>query len=155
MQNQILIPLIIIQGAAVLAVTIATATVAARRSERQVIDRLNGVIETLGHASFPYTATVLSKMRGLSGAEFIAYSTDGHVDAASFSSLNDNPPPLESIPATARLDSLGESPTVLLDSVRYFAVSLRSSAGSRGPSLLVLYPETSWRQTSERPRRLP
>ena len=146
-RNQILIPLIVIQGVAVLVVTTTTATLAARRSERQVIDRLNGVIETLGHASFPYTWSVLSKMRGLSGAEFVAYATDGHVAATSFSSLNETPPPLESIPRTARLDSLGESPTVLLDGIRYFAVPFHSSRDSRDSLLLVLYPETSWRQT--------
>ena len=37
------------------AITITAATLAARRSERQIIDRLNGVIDTLGHANFPYT----------------------------------------------------------------------------------------------------
>ena len=45
-----------------------------------------------------------------------------------------------------RLDSLGESSTLLLDGTRYFAVPLRTSLGPGGPSLLVLYPETSWRQ---------
>lgn len=131
---------------AVFAITMTTATLAARRSERQVIDRLNGVIESLGHANFPYTASVLSKMRGLSGAEFIAYAENGRATETSFSNLTDPPPRLESIRPTARLDSLGESPTVLLNRVPYFAVPLRSSGGPRGSSLLVLYPETSWRQ---------
>ena len=68
-RNQILIPLIVIQGMTVCAITLAAATLAARRSERQVIDRLNGVVETLGHANFPYTRSVLARMRGLSGAD--------------------------------------------------------------------------------------
>ncbi|RUL88015.1 sensor histidine kinase [Tautonia sociabilis] len=145
-RNQILIPLIVIQGMAVCAITLVTATLAARRSERQVIDRLNGVVEALGHANFPYTESVLARMRGLSGAEFIAYTADGHVAATSFSSLKDTPPPPRSIPQAACLDSLGESPTVLLDGVRYFAVPLPPSARPHSSSLLVLYPETSWRQ---------
>ena len=66
------------------AIAITTATLAARRSERQIIDRLNGVIDTLGHANFPYTASVLAKMRGLSGAHFIAYADDGRVTETSF-----------------------------------------------------------------------
>ena len=128
------------------AVTAATAALAARRSERQVIDRLNDVVETLGHASFPYTASVLAKMRGLSGAEFVAYAADGRVAESSFSGLKEIPPPLASLPKAARLDSLGQAPTVRLGGVRYFAVPLRPSGTPHGSPLMVLYPETSWRQ---------
>ena len=67
-RNQILFPLMGIQAVAVTAITIATATLAAGRSEREIVARLNGVIDTFGHANFPYTASVLAKMRGLSGA---------------------------------------------------------------------------------------
>ena len=74
-RNQILIPLIGIQAVAVTAATLVTATLAARRSEREIIGRLNDVLDTLGHGSFPYTGSVLAKMRGLSGAHFIAGET--------------------------------------------------------------------------------
>jgi signal transduction histidine kinase len=130
----------------VFAITAATAMLAARRSEHQVIDRLNGVVETLGHANFPYTASVLARMRGLSGAEFVAYAADGRIAESSFSGLKNTLPPLPPIPQTARLDSLGQAPTVRLDGVRYFAVPLQPSSGTHGSPLLVLYPETSWRQ---------
>src|SRR4051794_16455727 len=113
-RNQILIPLIAIQGATVCAITLTTAELTARRSERQVIGRLNGVIATLGQANFPYTQIVLSQMKGLSGAEFIAYSPGGEINATSFAHLEDSPPPLRSIPPTARVDSLGEAPAVNL-----------------------------------------
>jgi hypothetical protein len=56
-RNQILIPLVAIQSVAVTAIAITTATLAARRSERQIIDRLNGVAETVWQANFPYTAS--------------------------------------------------------------------------------------------------
>jgi signal transduction histidine kinase len=146
LRNQILIPLIAIQGVTLCAVTAATAALTARRSEHQLIERLNGVVETLGHANFPYTASVLTKMRGLSGAEFVAYAADGRVTESSFSGLKDTLPPLPSIPRTARLDSLGQAPTVRLDGVRYFAVPLRPTGSTHGSPLLVLYPETNWRQ---------
>ena len=64
----------------------------------------------------------------------------------SFSPLKDSPPLLRSIPTVAKLDSLGESPTAVLGGTRYFAVLVRPASSSRGLSLLVLYPETSWRQ---------
>jgi signal transduction histidine kinase len=138
--------MIAIQCATVCAITMTTADLTARRSERQVIDRLNGVIETLGQASFPFTERVLSQMKGLSGSEFIAYSAGGKITATSFSRLDDSPPPLQSIPQAARVDSLGEAPAVNLDGVSYFAVPILPSRGSRGSTLLVLYPETSWKQ---------
>jgi signal transduction histidine kinase len=144
--NQIMVPIIAIQAVAVTAIAIVTAALAARRSEREIIARLSGVIDTLGHASFPYTAAVLAKMHGLSGAHFVAFSEDGGVAETSFLTLKERPPSLKAIPDSARLDSLGESPTVLLDGVRYFAVPLGSSGGLRGSSLLVLYPQTSWWQ---------
>lgn len=145
-RSQILIPLVVIQALATCATTLATAALAARRSERQVIDRLDGVVEALGRANFPYTEGVLARMRGLSGAEFIAYGADGQAAASSLAGLGRTPPPLSDFDGTARLKSLGEAPTVLLGGVRYFAVVLPASGRPPSESLLVLYPETSWRQ---------
>jgi signal transduction histidine kinase len=144
-RNQILIPLIAIQAIAVAAIAITTAALAARRSERQIIDRLNGVIDTLVHGGFPYTAGVLAKMHGLSGAEFIVCDADGRATESSDSSLSDVPP-LWSIPVAARLDSLGDSPAIVLAGTRYFALQVHTPGSPGGLSLVVLYPETSWRQ---------
>ena len=47
---------------------------------------------------------------------------------------------------TDRLDALGDSPTLVIDGTRYVAATLRTSGVPGGASLLVLYPETSWRQ---------
>jgi len=145
-RNQILVPLIAIQTVAVTAIAITTATLAARRSERQIIDRLNGVAETLWQANFPLTASVLAKMQRLSGAHFIATDDNGRVQGTSFSSLEDLQPPLSSIPAATKLDSLGQWPTAVVGGTRYFAVRVRPASSPDGLSLLVLYPETSWRQ---------
>ena len=145
-RNQILIPLIAIQAVAVAAIAITTATLAARRSERQIVDRLNGVIDALGNASFPYTGNVLARMRGLSGAHFVAYAEDGRVTGSSLPNIEGLPTALRSLPTAAHRESLREFPTAVLEGTRYLAVSLRSSGGSPGTSLLVLYPETSWRQ---------
>lgn len=145
-RQQILVPLCAIQAVAVAAVTITTATIAAKRSERQIIGRLNGVIDTLGHASFPYTASVLNQMRGLAGAHFVAYAEDGRVLESSLPAFQRLPAPLVSFPASTHLNSLGKSPTVMVEGTRYLAVALQPSAGSRRSSLLVLYPQTTWEQ---------
>lgn len=145
-RNQILIPLIAIQGVAVAAIAVATAGLAAARSERQIIDRLNGVIDSLGHGNFPYTAGVLAQMRGLSGAHFVAYDEAGRATATSLDSGGNLPASLQAVPLAAHLDSLGASPTVLLGGTRHFAVRLRPASRPPGSSLVVLYSETSWRQ---------
>ncbi len=145
-RNQILIPIIGIQAVAMTAITLGTATLAANRSEREIIARLNGVIDTLGHANFPYTASVLAKMRGLSGAHFAVFTEDGRVTDSTLPALKTLPPALRTLQPTDRPESLGESPTFRLDGTLYFAVPLRASVGSPDSSLLVLYPETSWRQ---------
>jgi signal transduction histidine kinase len=49
-------------------------------------------------------------------------------------------------PPVDRLNSVGESRTLVLDGTRYFAVPLSTSRETAGPFLLMLYPETSWRQ---------
>lgn len=144
--SQILVPLITIQVAAVAAIAITTATLAARRSERQIVDRLNGVIHALGDASFPYTDVVLNRMRGLSGAHFAACTEDGRVTASTLSRLDVLPPDLRSLPATVHVDTLAANPEASLQDTRFLVASLRSAGGLGGTSLLVLYPETSWRQ---------
>lgn len=148
-RNQILIPLVLIQVVAVTATALTTAALAARRSERETVDRLNGVIAALGHASFPYTAAVLAKMRGLSGAHFVAISGDGRVAETSLPGLSELPAALRSVPSVARIDSLGSAPSVVVDRTRFRAVTIRPSGDPRGLSLLVLYPETSRRQARD------
>ena len=126
-RNQILVPLIAIQGVAVATVAVTAATLAARRSEQQIIGRLNSVTDTVGHSNFPYTQGVLTKMRGLSGAHFAVFTDDGRVTDATLPSLKALPPAVQAVRPMDRLDSLGESPTLLLDGTRYFAVPLRTS----------------------------
>jgi signal transduction histidine kinase len=143
---QILIPIIGIQAVAVTAITIATATLAASRGEREIVARLNGVIGTLGHAGFPLTGSVLAKMRGLSGAHFAVLTRDGRVVDATSPIPGALPEAVRTLRPMDRLESLGESPTFLVNGTRYFAVPLKASGGSHDSTILVLYPETSWRQ---------
>ena len=127
-RNQILIPLVGIQAVAVTAATVTVATLAVKRSEREIIGRLNDVVDTLMHGNFPYTESVLARMSGLSGAHFIVAGPDGHV-------LHTSLPKLDALPASLRklprgtIQSLEESTAMLLDGTPYLAVSVRPQSG--------------------------
>ena len=51
--HQVLVPIIAIQAVTIAAITVASAALAARRTERQIIGRLDGVILALGRSNFP------------------------------------------------------------------------------------------------------
>jgi signal transduction histidine kinase len=155
LRDQILIPLLAIQAIAVTAITIATVTIAAGRSEREIVARLNGVIDTLGHANIPYTASVLGQMRGLSGAHFAVVADDGRVIDATLPGLAALPPSDPAIRPMDRLRSLVESPVLVVEGTRYFALPLKREGRRHPSSLLVLYPETSWRQARQEAATLP
>lgn len=147
-RDEILIPLVVIQAVAVTATAFATANLAAKRSERGIVERLNGVVATLGHANFPYTGGVLARMHGLTGAHFVAYSPDGQIGESSLPGLDGLSDSLRSVVPAALLGPLGGASQVDLRGTRYLATALQPSVGRdpRGLSLLVLYPEASWRQ---------
>lgn len=155
-RDQILIPLLGIQAVAVTAIAVSAAALAAARSEREIVARINGVIETLEHASFPYTARVLAQMRGLSGAQFVTLTNDGRVTGSTLDrGVETLPAELRALRPRDRLASLGESPTFLIRGDRYFAVPIRSASGARPSTLLVLYSEASWRQARQEAATLP
>jgi signal transduction histidine kinase len=145
-RNQILVPLIAIQAAAVTAIAVATATLAARRTEREIIGRLNGVLAAVGQGGFPYTASVLSRMRGLSGAHFIAATEDRRVMESTLALPGQLPAALQVLSPSTQVQALADSPAAIVAGTRYFAALVRSAAGPGAPVLLVLYPETRWRQ---------
>ena len=145
-RNQILIPLIGIQAVAVTAATVTVATLAATRTEREIISRLNDVLGTLGHGNFPFTASVLARLRGLSGAHFIVAQQNGEIMETSLPRFDRLPDSLRSVPQATQVKSLAEYPAILLEGVPYFAVSVPVRAGPGAGSLVVLYPETSSRQ---------
>ena len=146
-RNQILIPLIAIQSVAMTAATLTMARLAARRSEREIIGRLNGVLDTLGHGNFPYTASVLARMRGLSGAHFLVAADDGRVRGDKSARAGESSVQrFDRRHAALHIGSLEESPAILLEGTPFFAVSLPSPGRQPGGLLVVLYPETSLRQ---------
>ena len=113
-RQQVLVPILTIQTVALAAITIASVALAARRTERQIVDRLNGVVDVLDRSNFPLTGAVLARMKGLSGADFVAYDAGGLPIAASGPGLVASGPALGAIPVWSpqRFQSLSDSPTL-------------------------------------------
>ena len=145
-RNQILVPIVTIQVAAVLAASIGSAWLAAGRVEREVVDRLNALAATLGQANFPMTTGVLAKMKGLTGAHFVVLRDDGRVAESTVPGLSALPEGSRPKSATKPLAGLDDAPTLDLSGVRYVVLPLRPGSGGPADSLLVLYPETRWRR---------
>ena len=154
-RQQVLVPIIAIQTIAIAAITITLVAQAARRTERQILDRLDGVVDALGGSNFPLTDAVLARMHGLSGAQFIAYDLEGRPTAASDPGLLTGAPALESIAASKqdRPASLSDAPGLSIGGQAHLAVRIGSQSSRSRSALLVLYPEASCaRPGGSRPR---
>lgn len=81
-RTQILIPFAVVLLAAVALTAFSAAYVAAERAERDVNDRINRVMATLGRSDFPWSQNVVEMMRGLSRAEFVVWNADGELTAS-------------------------------------------------------------------------
>src|SRR5262245_53100897 len=75
-RQQVLVPIVAIQSLTIIAMTLASVALAERRTERQILNRLNGVVEMLRRSNFPLSEGVLARMQELSGARFVAYGRD-------------------------------------------------------------------------------
>lgn len=151
-RNQIFVPFAVILLAAVVTTAVSAALVAARRTEQQVIGQLNRVIDSLGQSHFPFSQnqTVLEKMRALSGAEFVAFDGRGQVVGGTLSDSEQDLPPIDQLVGEGQrgpLTTLDELPTLVVDGESYFAAGIARENRLGGVrTLLLLYPEASWRQ---------
>jgi signal transduction histidine kinase len=126
-------------------VAVTASVAAARRSDASRIERLQSVLSTLGDSSFPYSANVLQKMRGLSGAHFVAVaapgttvSTIGGIDPGNLAGVEPVDP--------AALERLSDFRTVRIDEQDYFAGAVRTHSDTGPLTLFILSPVESWRE---------
>ena len=144
---QILIPFSLTLLAAVSTIAVSAAWLAARRTEQQSLQHLNGILETLASSKLTYTKSILEKIRGLSGVELIALNSAGDPVSTTLpaSALPDPATTLPAVAATAPLISAGQSfsefPRVTAGPHRFFAARLRADGAARVATLIVLYPE--------------
>ncbi len=141
---QILLPFVGVVLLAVVAMTLAAAVLAARQRESQTLAQLRDVIETLAHTNVPYTSGVLEKMRGLSGAHFVACDARGTVVASTLPAEAPFPAGFDRELHSGGLESLTGQPRLLLGETRYLVARMEPKSDASVRALLVLYPETSW-----------
>lgn len=144
-QRQLLVPMLLV---IVLASTLSSgvsAWVGSRWARREESDRLARVVATLSDANFPLQESVLQKLAGLSGAEFVVWDAQQQAQAATLPLDADVRDRLKAVPETGPLSDLSSNPLVEIQGRSFLTakVPLRRTA-TRPLSLLVLYPEDRW-----------
>ncbi len=138
---QIFVPFAALVLLAVALIAVTTAVLAARRSAEERIDQLHRVETTLADAGFPFTQNVLGKMRGLSGAEFVALDEKGQVVTSTFDRPLTRADLPDRLPASGPPKRLEEFETVSFAGSAYFAAVLPGNRPTGVASLLILYPQ--------------
>ena len=144
-QRQLLVPMLLVVLVTSVLSSGVSAWVGGRWARRAEQDRLARVVATLTEASFPLQQTVLQKMAGLSGAEFVVWDQQQQVQAATLSLDSADHDRLRAVPETGPLDDLPRNASVNVHGREFLIakVPLRR-ATSKPLSLLVLYPEDRW-----------
>ncbi len=144
-QRQLLVPMLLVVLLTSLLSSGASAWVGSRWAKREEYDRLARVVATLSDANFPLQETVLQKLAGLSGAEFVVWDAQQQVQAATLSLDSEVRERLTAVPVAGPLADLTSNPTISIQGRSFLTakVPLRRAA-ARPLSLLVLYPEDRW-----------
>lgn len=145
---QIAAPLLAIQTAVALMMAISGAWIASERVEVEILNRLEGISNVLSNPQFPLTASILQRLRQLTGAHFI--STD------------ENDRPIETsfphFPETVSLRSqkprsLNHAPRASVQGVDYFSLDIPLTGQNR--RLIALYPVELWRSARREALAIP
>lgn len=122
-----------------------SAWVGSNWARREESDRLSRVVATLSDANFPLQESVLQKLAGLSGAEFVVWDAQQQAQAATLPLNAGERERLKAVPETGPLSDLSSNPRIEIQGRQFLTakVPLRRT-GARPLSLLVLYPEDRW-----------
>ena len=145
---QLMLPVLAVVIVAIVACSVVSAYMAADWTRGRQEENLARVVATLTDASFPLNASVLRRMSGLSGAEFVVFDADGHFEAGSRPFSRAELAELLGLPRDQKLADFAGSKTVELAGRRYMANRLQvanAPAANGDPmSLAVAYPEERW-----------
>ncbi len=143
---QIFLPFAALLAIAVATGAVTSAMLSARRTGAAEIAQLTRVVQALDAANFPYTASVLDRMRGLSGAEFVVVDAAGRVVASTLpagAALPEFGDPPALVGSTL---SLSGFPSVEIEGRRYFVAAVDASQSGMPRQLYVLFPQAAWEQ---------
>ena len=152
-QQQLLIPMLVVVLTGVAVASIAGAWIGARFAREQEQDNLRRLAATLADAGFPLSQNVLRKMAGLSGADFVVLGPDGQVLTATIELSEGETAELRRLDQTKPMTGPPPDLTLVLSAGRYRAARLPVRiAQSRHElqSLYVLYPEEHWDRVARR-----
>ncbi len=143
-----MLPVLAIVIVAIVACSVVSAYVAADWTRGRQEENLARVVATLTDASFPLNESVLRRMSGLSGAEFVVFDAEGHFRASSQPFSRADLAELLGLPRDQKMADFAGSKTVELSGRRYMAnrLSVANAPAANGEpiSLAVAYPEERW-----------
>lgn len=142
---QIFVPFAALLVVSVVGGALLSSQVAAQRAGALEVQRLSRVVAALTSADFPYSAAVLQRMRGLSGAEFVTIDSTGRTLESTVPG-GDAITSLPEIPALTREPALiSDFPRLQLGSETYFVSAVDTPAPrALVQRLYVLYPRETW-----------
>jgi signal transduction histidine kinase len=143
---QIFLPFAALLAIAVATGAVTSAVLSARRTGAAEMEQLTRVVQALDAANFPYTASVLDRMRGLSGAEFVVVDASGRVTASTLPGgvvLPEFGDPPALVGSTL---SLSGFPSVEIEGRRFFVAAVDAPQSGMPRRLYVLFPQAAWEQ---------
>lgn len=146
---QILVPFAAVMVLAIAGASVVSALLAARRTQAQLAEQLDGLAATLREATFPLSENVLQQMRGLSGAEFFVTANDGRTLAGTVELPERFASRFIRDGHAAESERFDAERTLSMHGQTYFYLwtQTRPSGDGTRATLHILYPETRWRAT--------
>src|SRR5579864_3839000 len=121
---QLLVPVLAVVILAIVGSSALSAYLAVDWLRQRQQESLARVVATLTDASFPLTESVLKKMSGLSGAEFVVLDSSGGVRGSSRPFAEDDVGQLRQLPREQKLAEFGAGGTLNLTAGRFLASRL-------------------------------
>ncbi|MBN1912341.1 MAG: HAMP domain-containing histidine kinase [Pirellulales bacterium] len=146
-RTQLLLWMVSVVFLGIVLTTLASVYLAVADASRRQAGQLRRVVAATTDPSFPLTESVLDRMRGLSGGEFVVLDEDRHPLRGTIEFSDDDRKLLESTDLKESVDPFSSANVVWLSGRAYFAdlVPVRTpSASGRTELLLVLYPKNRW-----------
>jgi signal transduction histidine kinase len=147
LRSQLLLPVLAVVIVAILGSSILSAYLAAAWARERQEESLARVVATLTDASFPLTESVLIKMSGLSGADFIVLDSSGTLQDSSRRVTDADLRALRQLPRQQKLANFGTGRLFDLADGRFLVSRLpvvSRSDRETSTTLVVLYPEERW-----------